>query len=415
MNKSISQYDKRILGSLLDSYERSSLFRGENKVQVHISYPFLRKNIPEYFDESSMAYEEIHAVVKQLSERGFLQVVWKNGKENHIIEKVILQESALPEIYAYLKRTPRANQEQAALNCLKELRGQIQTPTATAFLETMYQRIAEGKSVKEYMDICDTTGMEQLIRAVAFVEQNEKECFVREFSISHFCDSKVFERLSAKVCRILKEYHTAYGELENDEILAEYQIYHTPGYVYLKGNVKLTVGKGQSAETVNISRFREGFGFSPGADFEENFSLVPSSEQIECIYTIENLTTFFRFQREKSLIIYLGGYHNGVRRNLLQAIYQRLPDAKYYHFGDIDAGGFQIFYHLREKTGIPFERYRMDLTTLKSYEQYGKALTENDRKRLNLLAEKWEDADMRKTISYMLQRNLKLEQECILE
>ena len=60
------QYEKRILHALLDSYESSSLSRGENKVSVHIVYPITRKTMPTYFDESSLAYEDIHAAVKHL-------------------------------------------------------------------------------------------------------------------------------------------------------------------------------------------------------------------------------------------------------------------------------------------------------------------------------------------------------------
>ena len=67
---------------------------------------------------------------------------------------------------------------------------------------------------------------------------------------------------------------------------------------------------------------------------------------------------------------------------MLQKIYAAFPDAVYCHFGDIDVGGFLIYEDLRRKTGIPFQLYRMDLDTLKEYEKYGKALTENDRVRI---------------------------------
>lgn len=33
------KYEEKILQALLDSYERSSLSRGENTVAVHISFP----------------------------------------------------------------------------------------------------------------------------------------------------------------------------------------------------------------------------------------------------------------------------------------------------------------------------------------------------------------------------------------
>ena len=80
------QYEKRILHALLDSYESSSLSRGENKVSVHVTFPFTPKTMPAYFDESSLAYEDIHAAVKHLEELGYVQAVWKGKKENHILQ-----------------------------------------------------------------------------------------------------------------------------------------------------------------------------------------------------------------------------------------------------------------------------------------------------------------------------------------
>ena len=106
-----------------------------------------------------------------------------------------------------------------------------------------------------------------------------------------------------------------------------------------------------------------------------------------------------------------GGYHNSIRRTLLKMVYETIPDAKYYHFGDIDAGGFSILQDLRKKTGIPFMSYHMDLDTLKQYRQYGKCLTETDRKRLEKIGEKKEFGEV---IGFMLKENIKLEQECII-
>ena len=110
--------------------------------------------------------------------------------------------------------------------------------------------------------------------------------------------------------------------------------------------------------------------------------------------------------------MYLGGYHNAVRCNLLKKIYKVFPNITYYHFGDIDAGGFQIYKCLCEKTSIPFQMYQMDLSVLKKYESYGKKLTQNDRKRLCDMMESV-DEDVKNLITYMLEHDVKLEQECV--
>ena len=157
---------------------------------------------------------------------------------------------------------------------------------------------------------------------------------------------------------------------------------------------------------------QEGIGFAIGHEKELMVKIIPDDKTKE-VYTIENLTSFYRFQKANSLIVYLGGYHNKVRQQLLLQIYQNLPDAQYYHFGDIDIGGFQIFYHLREKTGIPFQTYKMDIQTIQKYEQYSKPLTENDRKRLVKLMETNFAEPEKYLAKYMLEHNIKLEQECI--
>ncbi|MCI5622346.1 Wadjet anti-phage system protein JetD domain-containing protein [Anaerostipes sp.] len=86
--------------------------------------------------------------------------------------------------------------------------------------------------------------------------------------------------------------------------------------------------------------------------------------------------------------------------------------AEYLHFGDIDAGGYEIYENLCRKTGIPFGMYFMNLETLQKYESYARQLTENDKKRLKKLLEK-QDCEYRDVLKYMLEKNIKLEQECI--
>ena len=71
-------------------------------------------------------------------------------------------------------------------------------------------RLESEQSVKEYLDIMDHRKTEQLIDTLDKVEQNRKECYIREFSIEHFHDSKVFETLIPKICKIFRE--------ENEEL-----------------------------------------------------------------------------------------------------------------------------------------------------------------------------------------------------
>lgn len=287
----MAHYDIKILSALLDSYENSLLSKGENKVNIHIAFPFTKKTLPEYFNESSLAYDDIHAAVNELERKDFLSVVWKKGKSGHIIQKVILKEEHIDKVYSYLKRTPKAD------------------------------------------------------------------------------------------------------------------------YVYIKGEGELSFHKGSKA-VVELACLEQGIGIS--GDDVENIK-VSGKGRVRKVITIENLTTFFRWWEKNSLIIYLGGYHNSVRRELLNRVYQELPDAEYLHFGDIDIGGFEIYRDLCEKTGIPFQTYHMGIWELKQYEDYTKRLTENDKKRLQALKKNgwFGQRKIMQVLEYMEEKDMKLEQEVI--
>ena len=131
------------------------------------------------------------------------------------------------------------------------------------------------------------------------------------------------------------------------------------------------------------------------------------------VLTIENLTSFHRFIGNDTLCVYLGGFADRYQRSLLKNIYEIYPNAEYIHFGDIDCGGFYIWKALCEETGIPFRLIKMDSDTYSEKYTEGKALTENDRKRLEKMKtdpffrQQWSLFDI------ILKKGFKIEQECI--
>ena len=139
------------------------------------------------------------------------------------------------------------------------------------------------------------------------------------------------------------------------------------------------------------------------------------------VVTVENLTSFHDYTAGEDFVIYLGGFHNKVKRDFLVYLYQQNPEKEYRHFGDIDAGGFYILEHLKRKTGISFYSLCMDVATLQQYKADQKSLTENDRKRLQQLREALQDQKRRgectedygEVIDYMMDRGCKLEQEAV--
>ena len=403
------RYEEKILGALLDSYENSLLSRGENKVAIHVSFPFTKKTMPAYFDESSLVYEEIHGTVRHLEELGFIEVVWKGKKENHIVQKVVLCEEKVSDVYRYVKRTPKSDLCAEQLKILRKFQAACDTPAASAFISWLTQRLEEGKSVKEYLNLENTEETKNLLTAIASIERNQKESYIREFSVQIFGETKMLENRLSLIGKIMRKFSPQYENMETYDILAEHGIYHTPNYVYVKGTGNLRIGL-EEGSLVKLGHLRQGIGLS-GEDLDslrwEDLS------EVKRVITIENLTTFFRWEEEHAILIYLGGYHNTVRRNLLKNIYAVIPYAEYLHFGDIDVGGFEIFLDLCKKTGIPFRPYLMGISQLEEYKSCARKLTENDRKRLSVLKEKTNRADILPVLMYMETHGIKLEQESI--
>ena len=404
------RYEERILQTLLDSYERSRLSRGENEVAVHNAFPITPKTMPIYFDENSLAYEEIHGTAGHLEEMGYTCSVWKGGKKNHILQKIVLCDEKVDEIYRHLGRVPEKQMQQAQLAVLQELKTECSTPVARNFICWLMKRLEQGKTVKEYLNLDDTEGSRRLIRAIHRIETNQKEIYIREFSVQCFGDSKELEKKSGLIGKIFRRFSDDMEDMDNDVILEEYGIYRTPNYVYVKGSGRLRIGTPEAYD-IDLRSLRQGIGLS-GEDLDGLEWKVDVS--VKRIITIENLTTFFRWEEPDSVLIYLGGYHNAVRRKFLQKLYQVFPEAEYFHFGDIDVGGFEIYEDLCRRTGIPFTTYKMGISELEQYEQYTRELTENDRKRMDSLLNNEAYENVWPILRYMKEHGKKLEQESIL-
>ena len=53
----MKRYDEKVLNSLLDKYENSLLYTGQNQRKQSIEFPVKKSTLPEYFDETSMQFE----------------------------------------------------------------------------------------------------------------------------------------------------------------------------------------------------------------------------------------------------------------------------------------------------------------------------------------------------------------------
>ncbi|WP_294400773.1 Wadjet anti-phage system protein JetD domain-containing protein [uncultured Ruminococcus sp.] len=387
----MTNYKEIILNLLLDKYERSKSFTGDNKVEQRFSVK-IAALFPKYGDEAEYdLFNALNEAVIALSEMDFVSF---QCKKNGVIENVSLKFTRLYDAYAYLTRTPKAETNRNLIGLLEQYDGK--SDLLTRFCTVQKERIAKNKKA-EYFD-GDIAEYEKLLKAVSMIFDVAEETFIRDFSIRVFGDSKSFEAIKGKVKRLLFQY----GDFPDEEtVLEDLNIVKNPGHIYMKGSALIQI----SGQTIDLSKLN--------GDIAISSALLPDIERIivtgKRVLTIENLTSFHAFSEKDTFAVYLGGYHNTHRRRFIQQLFKDNPTAIYYHFGDIDAGGFYILLHLRNKTGVPFSPYHMDIPTLQQYRDYTKPLTESDVKRLKKLA----DTEFSDTINYMLTNNCKLEQEAM--
>jgi hypothetical protein len=397
-------YDKQILGSLVDRYEKSKLYSASSKQNQSISYPFNKQHLPEYFDDESMVYEKINYSMQQLETLSLISITWKNKRAGHIIDKVILNLEQLEAVYHYLKRPLKKVLEQDNYQILEEYKAKH--PILTAFIQHIENRMKSNLPVKKYFDLENTTYLRQLLSALQGILTNEEECYMRELSMSLFNDSKVIEQMEAKMSSIITEFSPYDMPEAGEEVLAEFNIYKNPSYIMLKG---------QGIVQLRNSRFDlmdipHGIGIN-SKDLDALCFL--RNDGVKKLITIENLTVFNRFSEKGAVILYLGGYHNRARRQMIQSFYKVYPHITYYHWGDIDCGGMRIFDDLVKKTQIPFRPLNMDLTILNTYQPFCKPLTNRDLVTLKAMKEQKNYLIFNEVIDYMLQENIKLEQEIV--
>ncbi len=384
-------YEEQILSWLIDSHEKKDPGSSNTrKASISVTAKF-----PAYKEPLSDTYNDIEAAVQHLLSWGFVEC---SQNQQGYYTKVVLLESALQKIYQYLHRTPKAELWEMQKNLLGKNVAQAESITGR-FCAAMLKRIAQRKDL-EYGLAKDMKLLEDVLLALVNIERLNKETYIRNFSEMVFHDSKRLQNILNPVTKILFDYGDSVCQKET--VLAQYNLVSNPGYVYIKGDWQIWC----QGRCVSTNMFRGGIAISSDALDEIERIAVPGG----IIISVENLTTYYDTKERQGAIIYLGGFMNTVRANLLKKLYMFEPDAEYFHKGDLDPYGFLILEDLKKKTGIPFRPMEMDLGTLCQCHRAGhfRPLDEADRKAITSSAL----TEYQPILQYMIQHNCKIEQEC---
>lgn len=402
MSLRLSKIQKDALNMLLDVYENSVTYKGQNiKNQSFAIKP--EKIFYEYNGDFTDQDEvnQFNREMQSLMEFEFVILDYERGIP--VISKIKLNTNSINEIYSVLKREDITVKRNREIKMYTQYMGVHDI--MDAFCKSQVERLNDYKDAKYTSDIAIN-----ILKLLKYVLGNNSDIMERELSVAVLGDTKLFEKsYKSRICSIIEEY----GELELDlsildkkekekAILEEYQVFSNPSYIFFKGNVDIYYVDGNSISVTPDN---------PIAILSEAIARI---EMIKVnsnrIVTVENLTSYNRINDNKSTFIYLSGYHNSAKQRFLKKIAENNGGVSWFHFGDIDPDGYYILKNLVEKTGIAFVPLYMDVQQLINCKQYCKPLEKNDMVKANSLL-KFHFYD--EVMEFMLANNCKLEQEII--
>ncbi|MBR1614678.1 MAG: DUF2399 domain-containing protein [Treponema sp.] len=401
-----SKIQKKALEFLLKKYESSKTYLGKNEVSQSFSLS-PEKIFPDYVNDFADVDEirDFENDIARLESESLIAI----SKNNDRIQKITAISSnenwqKIRTILGVKDKNEQKKEEIGFYSAIYEDSNSEQI--VKDFCKHQIERLETNKEA-EYVQ----EDAKNIIALLNFILKNKSEILERELSISVLSNSKTWEeKYKRKILKILRQsgHFDALLEQCDDEkeknkiLLEECNIFSNPSYVHFKGNGKITFENGKRLAV---------FSDIPLALSSTSISEIASLEIDDSkIMTVENLTSFNRISDSETFFIFLSGYHNSAKQAFLKKIHKQNPNKEYYHFGDIDPDGFFILDNLRSKTQIDFTAYKMGIAELQKYSDFSKPLEQNDITKAKSLIANEKYAEI---LRYMLQNNLKLEQEII--
>ncbi|MEY8437456.1 integration host factor, actinobacterial type [Atopobiaceae bacterium 24-176] len=239
--------------------------------------------------------------------------------------------------------------------------------------------------------------------AAEYLDEVDSPLTPRELSLLVTGDTKKLDRVGLKrVAQTLRRRGSSasrsnVGALEEAGVVADLKT------ICVKGPVVLITQKG----AVDASILPNGISM-----FDADLANIDRAYvRARRIVTVENLDAYRRCN-DDDVYIYTQGSVSPRHRALLRMIHEQNPGVSFAHFGDIDYAGLKAHKVIEDTLGCEVELFHMGIAELANpaYRKASHPLTSKDR---DLLARLLEFERYRGLVSYMLERNVKLEQEIV--
>ncbi|MDR3160917.1 MAG: DUF2220 domain-containing protein, partial [Spirochaetaceae bacterium] len=308
---------------------------------------------------------------------------------------------------------------------ITELLAAVKSPWIRRFLEDCQETLAHRRAPPARLP-AENGEREQLFRALRFIdEQAEKaEVLERVFSIRCFGNSKTFEAsVKKRLIDIIRRYSDCEADAEealpDDQLLAFAGIVRYPEGFEFRGplSIRFDGGARDAAGRVDFSPLMHGASLSAPDIARGALELPPTLARL---LSIENKANYISYIRRNpgggELVVYHGGQFSPSRGAFFRALARAMPAAApWYHWGDIDYGGFSMLARLRREIREDVRPYRMDEGELAAYAALTLPVSAAYAEKLRTLRAVKELADCLPCINYLIDKRVRLEQEALLD
>lgn len=411
-------YKKLVLNRLLDKFERSRAYLDPDAVRRRIMLRLCSDEFPEYDIEKPEVRELVNFVVRELDEKGIVGYEWLRFERGNIIEKIWLKFDNIDAAYREAGRKPKSARVDTVLSILREYKRLVSLPWISKFLEDAEAGIEAKRSLNPFLPDDEETAKAVLDALKAINDKGDEEYLERVFSLRCYGDSKFFEKnVSRKIVEIIKKYLVNAGDFADshldDEILAMAGIVKAPEQVDFCGGIEGRL----EGRHVDFSIFKYGVAINSRTVKSLEFS---SLKQVQKVLFIENKANYADYilkkRKEDELVIFHGGFYSPVREIFFKKVYEAgyKTGVEFYHWGDIDIGGFRMFRRLKTNIIPCLKPLLMDRDAFLSKRGYWMAFDEKYGSVLKGMLENTGFSEFHDVIKVMLEEKSRLEQEAFL-
>ena len=322
------------LHCLLDSYERRR-DPAARAISVGVNC------IPGYGDHVDPAIRlTANEFLRSVEARGWVELRWEKGEMGNIIQRITLQVAAVPDIYVFLARKPTVDRKREMEELVSEYQPLVGANYGRVLSDTI-DSLRAGRSIAPF-SLDDHQRTEDLLRALAGLNSMDGELPERDFSARMLGNSKRLASLKGPLYTLICRAQPDLTYLRPEDAWAAVGLLPNPGHVYLHGPLTFRL----QGEIVRTDAFLPDLGLPVHA--------IPDLEIVDLraqyLLTVENRTSFYDFVAAHpidGLVLFLGGFPNQARRQILAKVLAFAPELPFYHWGDLDYGGLAILAYLR--------------------------------------------------------------------